>query len=160
MFGAITNALGKFGMKNAFAGGARGVLGQGSILARDLMTGMRGYAASTRRSVYGAMAGAAAGGAYGAASDDTSVLGGALAGAGLGGLGARYLGAGVRRAGTAGRGMGLMASGRDYASKFGRGVWGQMRRDFSGVTLAANKGINAFKGMGRAGGGFTGGAGI
>src|SRR5688572_323024 len=73
--------------------------------------------------------GALAGAAYGGMSDDTSVLCGAMMGAGLG----RYGGAGLRRAARGGAGMGFGAHSLHAAKGFGRGAWGQMRADFRGM---------------------------
>ena len=104
---------------------------------------------AARRTLTGAGVGAVAGGLYGAMSDNTSVLGGALVGAGLGAGAARYGGAGLKMASNAGRGMGFKASASDWGQRFGRGVVGRARLDFRGATQLANHGLNAFKGLGR-----------
>lgn len=88
----------------AYATGARlGVMGAKAGGKASLAMGA-GYNAgqlgryawnSMSRTAKGAAAGALAGGAYGAVSDDTSVLGGMAMGAGLGAAGARYVGAGM-----------------------------------------------------------------
>jgi hypothetical protein len=82
--------------------------------------------------------GAVAGAGYGAISDDTSVLGGALMGAGAG----RYLGAGVLSAMHSGRGLGFGASVRAYGQAFGRGVSNMARRDWRRLRVASNSGVN------------------
>jgi hypothetical protein len=86
--------------------------------------------------------GAGIGGLYGAIADDTSVLGGAAMGAGIG-LGGRYARAGFR-AGT------LPLNNRPF-SAFGSAVGRRFARDFAsvgayaqkGATLAGNKAYNA-----------------
>lgn len=80
------------------------------------------------------MVGALTGAAYGAVSDNTSVLGGALMGA----AGGRYLGAGLKRAAMSGSGLGFRGSLGAYARSFGTGMLRVMRRD----KLWANRGIN------------------
>jgi hypothetical protein len=107
------------------------------------LAGFAGKAAWGNRTGRGAIIGAGLGAAWGAVSDDTSVLGGAAIGAGLGAVGGRYAGAGFVGARGAGAGMGLGAHAKDYASKFGSSVWGQVRNDFSGAKLAGNRGANA-----------------
>lgn len=112
-------AAGKFGPAASAAGGY--AMGAGRAL------GMTGG---------GAVGGAAIGGMYGMMSDDTSVLGGALMGAGLGAAGMRYGPRGVnafRGAGRGGAGIGggLMAAGR--------GMYRGARADVMG-------GYNAVKG--------------
>ena len=80
--------------------------------------------------------GAAVGGLYGAMSDNTSVLGGALMGAAAG----RYLGAGFLSAAHSGKGLGFNASLRAYGSAFKRGFSNMARRDFRRVM--SNRGMN------------------
>jgi len=111
---------------------------------------------TSRRTLMGAGVGAGLGGLYGAMSDNTSVLGGALTGAGVGAIGARYLGAGFRTAAGAGRGMGLRASAGDYGKRFGMGVAARARLDYRGARLAANQAVNGFTGMFRGIGGSMG----
>ena len=89
----------------------------------------------------GGIAGGIAGGAYGAVSNDTSVLGGALAGASIGGLG----GYGVARAGAI-RGT-LRASGG--AKQFGNEMLSMVRHDAGRFGKTARKGYNAFRALGR-----------
>jgi len=110
-----------------------------SLLAGGAAAGMagaawRGMGAAGRRTAIGAGVGAG----WGMASGDTSVIGGALMGAG----GARYLGAGFKRAALSGRGMGFGGSLRAYGSAFGRGVVNRARLDFRGTRVMANKSIN------------------
>jgi len=80
-----------------------------------------------------ATTGAAIGGAYGAISDDTSILGGAAMGA-VGGLGVRWGKAGLRAA----RGRGSAS----YGSAFLGGASRRFMRDMKGPSMLANKGIN------------------
>jgi len=77
--------------------------------------------------------GAVAGGLYGAMSDDTSVLGGALMGAGA----ARYLGAGFRLAGRA-----KWAGTFGYGRVFGRGMINRAGLDWRGIKMMSNRGMN------------------
>jgi hypothetical protein len=94
--------------------------------------------------------GAAMGGAYGGMSGDTSVLGGALMGAGL----ARYGGAGMLAASRSGRGLGFMGSVKAYGTAFGGGVANLARRDAMRVRMAgrsarmaANRGYGKIRGL-------------
>ena len=73
----------------------------------------------------GAMIGAGLGGLYGAASNDTSVLGGMMMGAGLGAGGARYGGAGINRMNNVG-----FVTPKSAVQEFGKGAYGQMRGDY------------------------------
>jgi hypothetical protein len=92
------------------------------------IAGMAGAASLLRnRTVIGALAGAG----WGAMSNDTSVLGGALMGA----AGARYLGAGIKRMGIA-RGFGASARA------FGRGAMNRARLDWRGVRMMSNRGMS------------------
>ena len=86
------------------------------------------------------LAGAAAGGLYGAMSKDTSVLGGAIMGAGLG----RYGASGFRRGMLGYRGIGVSgAGGLSGAFRgFGRGVRNAFSRDFRGASMLANRGYS------------------
>ena len=88
-------------------------------------------------------AGAAWGGAYGAMSSDTSVLGGALMGAGV----SRYGGAGLKMANRGGGGLGFRAHAKMATMGFGRGVYGQARRDYRGAALLSNNIGNRIKGL-------------
>lgn len=83
--------------------------------------------------------GAIAGGMYGAFSDNTSMVGGALMGAAAG----RYLGAGFLSGAYSGRGLGFNASLRAYGKAFGRGVSNMARRDFRQVM--SNRGMNRIR---------------
>lgn len=87
--------------------------------------------------------GAAMGGAYGGMSSDTSVLGGALMGAGA----ARYGGAGMKMASNAGAGMGFASSVKAYGGAFARGVAGRARLDARGARMMANQGYGKFRSM-------------
>lgn len=82
--------------------------------------------------------GAAMGGAYGAVSDDTSVLGGMAMGAAAG----RYGGAGFNRIAT-GRAYGFGTS----AKRFGMAMAARARLDARGARMAANQGYGKFRSM-------------
>lgn len=90
----------------------------------------------------GAILGGAAGGLYGALSDNTSVLGGATMGAGLGAVGGRYGITGWR---------GAMAGGQpglwNATKRFGSAVASQARSDYRGARLMANKAVNGFSAL-------------
>ena len=83
--------------------------------------------------------GAITGGMYGAFSNNTSIVGGALMGAAAG----RYLGAGFLSGAYSGKGLGFNASLRAYGRAFGRGVTNMARRDFR--TIMANRGMNRIR---------------
>ncbi len=106
-----------------------------------------------RAAMYGGMAG----GAYGALSSNTSVLGGALMGAGLGAGGMRYGGGARSMYGTARKaGMDQLAAGT-YAAGFGGRM---MASDVSrGASLVSNYAVNRFSALsgGRMFGGMGGG---
>jgi len=87
--------------------------------------------------------GAGIGGAYGAVSSNTSVLGGAVMGAGMG-LGVRYSQSGIRATSRYARGP---ISTRGVASQFVGGAGRRMKRDFGISAIKANKGFNSFKGL-------------
>lgn len=89
--------------------------------------------------------GAVLGAAWGAVSDDTSVLGGAVMGAGMG----RYGASGMRRAALGYRGIGVPgARGAMSAARgFGRGVWNRMRMDYRGARMATNDGLGKIRGL-------------
>ena len=127
-----------------------------------------GKAAWANRTGRGAIIGAGAGAAYGMMSDDTSMLGGALKGAALGGVGARYLGAGRAWSKAGGGGMlggyprGIASQARlDYrrASRWmggtsvatnrtgGAAMGSAMASAPTGATMASNQGFNEFKGI-------------
>lgn len=141
--------LGKIGgyLKGAWSGlsgGAVGGLGRagkagfrhGSELTsaawstRGAMTGQYG------RTLQGTAIGGAVGAGWGMASDDTSVIGGALMGAGLGAGGARYGGAGGLSARYARGGM------KTRAKAFGAGVANRARRDVMAARVRSNKPLN------------------
>ena len=97
--------------------------------ARDFLTGMSGYSSMTRATAYGGAAGAA----WGAVSNDTSVIGGGL------------MGAGALRYGLRGKNIANAASkvGLDRASQIGYGLVGAAkfaRRDVkrAGAALVSN----------------------
>lgn len=139
--GHMAQRYGARGYDFAASGGARAGLGK--------MHGAVGGALGTtgRNVAYGAMAGAG----WGMVSDDTSVLGGAAMGAGLGAVGGRYGGAGYgaykkARGFTsaigwqaAGRGGGQVAS--NYSS--GEAMRHALRRVRRKVSLDANRAVNA-----------------
>jgi hypothetical protein len=88
--------------------------------------------------------GAGAGAAYGAMSDNTSVLGGAAMGAVAG----RYTGAGLRRAALGYRGIGVASPGlRGALSGFGKGVTNTLRMDYRGARMLSNRGIGKMRGI-------------
>jgi hypothetical protein len=106
------------------------------------------------RTLKGAMYGAGTGGLYGAMSDDTSVLGGMMSGALMGGAGARYGGAGALAGAHTGRGIGFKASMGTYAKAFGGGVANMAKRDAmrlrvmgTSAVIKANRGYGKIKGM-------------
>jgi len=136
----LINALGMGlrGEAGAAAGEYAGYLMRGGQLAR---------AGWGSRMGKGAMIGAGIGAAYGAVSDDTSMLGGAAMGAGLGAVGGRYLGAGRAWAGAARGGT---------FSGYSRGIMSQARKDIRGASrwlgmspeLGSNKGVSSSVAMG------------
>ena len=100
------------------------------------------------RTAAGSLWGAVAGGAYGAMSDDTSVLGGALGGAALGGVGSRYIGAGIRRGLLGRRGIGVAAPGMAGAvTGFGKGLYNMARADYRGARMMTNQGYSKIRGL-------------
>jgi hypothetical protein len=134
----------------------------GGSLIRAARPGPRSIFSGMSRSAKYSALGAAAGGMYGAISDDTSVLGGALFGLGAG----RYGGAGLRLANRGGARLGLGAHSALAGKRFGLGAYGQMRRDYRsmGAFLGGNKSIqrvgSTLKGWGIGGlGGWARGAG-
>jgi len=83
--------------------------------------------------------GAAAGGLYGAFSDNTSVLGGALMGAAAG----RYLGTGIRNAMRfRGAGLDFGAHAWGMGKSFMFGTVARARLDWKGARIMANKGAS------------------
>ena len=121
------------------------------------------------RTGMGALMGAGIGGAYGAFSDNRSVLGGAIMGAGLGAGIARYGGAGLRRGILASRGIGVSAGQVGTYGSLGRaaalGMRNTAKRDWMKASLLArnagskigrsgirsNLGFNRFFGLGAGG---------
>ncbi len=88
--------------------------------------------------------GAAIGGMYGATSDNTSVLGGALMGAGA----MRYGASGIRRAALGRRGIGVGSPGMlGMGHGFYRGVVNRARMDARGVRMSANRGYGKIRGL-------------
>ena len=132
-------------------------MGIGGKLARANLGGSRmagkalgGLASYGNMSVMGqrAVLGGIAGGAYGAMSDNTSVLGGALMGASLAGpgIGAARMGSQMARIGLAGAKV-ARASGLgigQQAARFGRELGGYSRRHFG---KGWRQGYNFFSGF-------------
>jgi hypothetical protein len=92
------------------------------------------------RTAQAAVLGGAGGAAWGALSSDTSVLGGAMMGAGLGAGGARYGGRGLAV------GRGARAAGMSLKSSIGYGTLGAGRLAYrdakrSGAAIMSNKGV-------------------
>ena len=88
--------------------------------------------------------GAGVGGAYGMMSGDTSVLGGAMMGAGA----ARYGGAGFRRGMLGWRGIGVSdVRTIGFGQGFYRGVANMARADARGARMAANRGYGKIRGL-------------
>lgn len=106
------------------------------------------------RTAAGALYGGLSGAAYGMASSDTSVIGGALGGAAIGAAGARYLGAGFLSASRAGRGMGFKQHSIAYGKAFSQGVENMARRDArrarvfgTSARIQANRGFGKIRGL-------------
>ena len=119
------------------------MLQRGSYIANNLgRLGMYAAKGGLGRTTAGAMWGAG----YGAMSDDTSVLGGALMGAGI----TRYGGAGIRRARLGMRGIGT-ANPRTLGmfGGFGKGAWNKLRMDYRVARLQANRGLGKIRGLWR-----------
>lgn len=117
--------------------GAYGVRSAGSGIAGGYAALGRGVGAAGRT----ALMGAGAGGLYGAMADDTSVIGGALIGAGAG-LAGRYGRAGIRHTRKYLGGQGATTySGA--ARGFGGAVSRRFMRDVEGVSMRANRAINS-----------------
>lgn len=148
--GALTRGAGGLGSlsNRLFAAGGTGAAG----VARGLGGGLTGAAGlglgrMARMGTPGLMGtmGAVGGGVYGAFADDTSVVGGAMMGAGLGAGG--Y---GAARVGARGLGAyrGVMAGGsasRRQAAAVAMGAMGGMSRQFIGSSY--NRAMNPIKGM-------------
>ena len=122
---------------------AWGAAGRGAWSGtKGLATGRFGATAT------GAFYGGAAGGAWGMASEDTSVLGGMMMGAGMGAAGGRYGGAAVRGVMRANRAAAKIGAPRWPASQLARraggAAWGQIKRD---ALLVSNKASNGFSAM-------------
>ena len=109
--------------------------------------GLIGAAIGTRgTTAAGAFYGGLAGGMYGAASNDTSILGGMAMGAGMGAGAGRYGRAGLRRGKLGKRGIGTSVPGmRGAAQGFGRGVRTQAQMDYRGSMIIANKAKNRLR---------------
>lgn len=122
-FGMAAGRLNQFAAGAAMGSVAGGWGGRGMTAAAWGSHGLGSYMGALARgnpTVWGATLGAG----WGMASDDTSVLGGAAIGAGIG----RYGGAGNRLMWAAARaGRNTPMAGLSY---FGRGVMGQGRRDW------------------------------
>jgi hypothetical protein len=102
------------------------------------------------RTAQGAMIGAGAGAAWGAVSDDTSVLGGMAMGAGLGAGGMRYGGAalahrGLGPMGAMGMGARLASNDARAAYRWGAGRASAMRAGWGARGAAATAGAGADK---------------
>lgn len=145
LFNAVRGSLGlaggsasKYGLRNAFAGGVRGIGGMAAAGAGDVLR----YGSTMSNLGLSTAGGAIAGGAYGAMSDNTSVLGGAIMGAGLG-------------AGAIGARRGAANYGLFRAYGFGRGKSafltlnsaGAGARNFIGDT--SRRAYNSFRGLHR-----------
>lgn len=113
----------------------------GTYMAGQGRSGLAAMAANPalRRTAIGA----GIGGAYGAMSGDTSVLGGAMMGAGV----ARYGGAGMKMARNAGAGMGFGGHAIAYGKAFAGGVANRARLDARGARMAANRGYGRIRGL-------------
>lgn len=129
------------GYGGRLAGAARGAAGA----VGGAWSGMAGVGRRT-------LGGAAIGGAYGGMADDTSVLGGAMMGAGIG----RYGGTGAMMARNSyrawqGAGMGVGFRGGMMGMSFGHGAMLQMKRDAARSTRFITRnvqGYNPFRRMG------------
>jgi hypothetical protein len=89
-----------------------------------------------------ATVGAGIGGLYGAFANDTSVIGGAMMGAGIG-LAGRYGRAGLR---SANRALGPKGSPTyDLGSAFMGGIGRRFMRDVRGPSMLANQGFNKIR---------------
>lgn len=142
-FGVSGRSLRNFGtgmMKTGADGGAPTMMDQtagwaAQTLGRGMIRGGRSQAGTS------AMTGALAGGMWGAVSDDTSVVGGALMGAGLGvgALGAAKLGRRGLSMYNYTRGAGM---GRGAAAAQGGLAMGGMAKSFIGNSYA--KAVNQF----------------
>lgn len=139
--------VGRLGTRLHNASNVAGIKGWGGAIGGDIaMHTGRGLKGLSRMSDTGMLAatGAGLGGMYGAVADDTSVLGGALMGAGAayGHAAARHVGLrGLRtysRLRARGVGAGAAAAG-------GARVMGRTSSRFIGKT--AQRGYNSFKGM-------------
>lgn len=134
-----------------FKGLVRGLMGKAGPMATAL--GEQGLSLGANSTFRGALGGAALGGAYGVVSNDTSVLGGMIMGAGLGAGAIRYGGAalkGASRAGSRGDMGGAWAGARgqvrsDMRQVFGSGqpaarkVQQQAATAPTGPTMASNQ---------------------
>jgi hypothetical protein len=125
------------GYVNSLYTGMRGRMGpvveggqSGYNLGKAINSTWNGLGTSNQRTLMGAGMGVGVGGLYGAASSDTSVVGGMMMGAGMGAAGGRYGGAawkgasrGRGRGGWEGAWSGLRTQGRsDIRRLFGSGL--------------------------------------
>lgn len=127
---------------------SKGFLNAGSMNRAAGLAGMgqaAGYLAnnSTAR---GAFLGGVAGGIYGANSRDTSVLGGAFLGAGIGAGGMRYGRAGILAGAHSGRGiLSPFGAGKAYGAAFAGGVRNKAGRDLMRARVWGKGRMAAFK---------------
>src|SRR3990167_508001 len=107
---------------------------------RSTAKGIFGGLGKTAR---GSIVGGLAGGAYGAYSDNTSVLGGAMMGTGMGAGLARYGGAALRRGLLASRGIGVPAAQVGTYGSLGRaaalGMRNAAKSDFMKASIYARR---------------------
>jgi hypothetical protein len=169
----LYSTLSKAGSYVSGAGlGARGV--QASMINRAGQAGynmgqLGRYGASAMAAGYrglgstgkGAVIGAGVGGAYGMMSNDTSVLGGMMMGAGMGAAGGRYGPSAMRRAKLGYRGIGVGGAATVTGLRGGlyggaRGAYNQMRADYRGARLFSNVAANRIRGLHRPRMFFTG----
>lgn len=124
--------------------GAIRAAGTGAWLGGAAMKGKFGATAA------GAAWGGAAGAGWGALSDDTSVLGGAMMGAGMGAAGTRYGMAGMkawRQTGNPGvKGMPAWPFGERLGAT-GAAMASRFSADYKGTRLMANKAANIIRGL-------------
>ena len=124
-----------------YAGGfLRGLFNVAGPMSTARGTAAMGAGAAARsfagtRTGMGMLGGMVTGGAWGMMSDDTSVLGGAMMGAGIGAVGGRYGGAGLRRAALGRRGIGVggertITGMTGAAIGFGKGVRNAAMADY------------------------------
>jgi len=110
-----------------------------SAASAAMLSGRIARTMATSNTGRGMLGGMAAGGAWGAASDDTSVLGGMAMGAGMGALGGRYGGAGYNWSRNYGSGLQQRTMG------FIRGVTSQARKDWRAGRSGVSKGFTRLR---------------